>query len=345
MRVAFAPSIPWQGDRDSFVSGHGPDPLAFSRSLASEGIESILMDPHARPWNPFAGRNTLLQSLDPLRALQLSYGHPGVDAVVSVFEGAATGMVLLRPLARYRPKILMWDIGLTDWHLRNRIIDFTLPRIDHLLVLGNNQLEYIARHHAPYRSASAIGHVIDTDFYHPTPLNPSGPIVSIGDDIGRDFETLSVATTDLNRPVLIKASRHPPKVSGKNVRVITERISYTALRSLYVDASVVVVPTRTTANACGVSSILEASASGRPLIVTDNPGIHDFIVPQETCLVVPEGDAAALRKAISRLLAEPETCSRLTANARKFVQEHCSYPVFAQRFATTLRSVVYGQND
>lgn len=345
MKVVFAPSIPWQGERDSFVPGKGPDPLILGRLLAEQGIESILMDPHERPWNPFAGRNTLLRSLDPVRAMQLSYSLPDIDAVVSVFEGAAATMGLLRPMARYRPKLLLWDIGLTDWRLRNRIIDFTLPRIDHLMVLGSNQLEYIAGHHAPCRSAAAIGHVIDTDFYRPSPLNPFGAIVSVGDDIGRDFATLAEATGDLDRQVIIKASRHPPTLSGKNVRVITERLSHIALRSLYVDASVVVVPTRHTPNACGVSTILEASASARPLVVTDNPGIRDFIVPGETCLVVPTGDPMALREAISRLLVEPETCSRLAANARKFALERCSYPVFARRLAAELKSIVHDRND
>jgi glycosyltransferase involved in cell wall biosynthesis len=45
-----------------------------------------------------------------------------------------------------------------------------------------------------------------------------------------------------------------------------------------------------------------------------------------------------LRAAIERLLNEPETCERLGRNARRFVVEHCSRPVFAARFAAALRS-------
>lgn len=342
MKIAFAPSIPWQRDRDTYQPGSGPNPLCLEQLLMNEGIESIIIDPHQRPWNPFGSSNTLLQSLDPLRALQIGYGYQGLDAVISVFEGAATSLGLLRPIALHRPKIILWDIGLTDWRLRNKIIDFTLPRIDHLMVLGKNQLDYIAIHHAPCRSASAIGHMIDTDFYRPSPLNMAGPILSVGDDIGRDFATLGRATQGLGRALIVKASRHPPELNGEDVRVIRERISHVALRELYEQASIVVVPTRTTPNACGVSTILEASACGRPLIVTDNPGIRDFIVPGETCLTVPDGDTDAMRSAVSKLLAEPQTCERLATNARVFAMEHCAYPVFAKRLAAELRFVVAG---
>lgn len=341
MKIAFAPSIPWINDRINYKPGATPDPTRLEQLLREQEIESIIIDPHGRPWNPFAGKNTFLQSLDPVRTLDIAYRQSELDAVISVFEGAAATLGLLRPISRYQPKIMMWDIGLTDWRLRNRIIDLTLPRIDHLMVLGNNQIDHIAKHHAACRSVSAIGHVIDTNFYYPTALNPSGPILSVGDDIGRDFQTLGLAVAGIDRQVIIKASRHPPELITGNVKVIKERISHLELRTLYQQASIVVVPTRITANACGVSSILEASASGRPLIVSNNPAIHDFVIPDETCLMVPQDDPKALAEAIHRLLAEPTTCARLAAGAREFAEKQASFPVFATRLGKEIRTIVH----
>ena len=340
MKIIFAPSISWLSDRKNFVTGAGPDPTQLDFLLRKEGIDPITLDPHKWPWNPFSGNDTLLQSLDPLRALKIAYGYPGVDAVISVFEGAAATLGLLRPFALHRPKIIMWDIGLTDWRLRNKIINMTLPRIDHLMVLGANQIDYIAKNYAPCRSVSAIGHVVDTEFFRPMPLNSGGPVLSVGDDVGRDFLTLGKAMQGIGRTLIVKASRHPPDLTGDCVQVIRERSPYTALRDLYIEASVVVVPTKITANACGVSTILEASASGRPLVVTDNPGIRDFVVPDETCLLVPEGDVAALRSAILKLFLEPETCSRLAENARAFVVKKFSFPAFSSCLANQIKCVV-----
>src|SRR5262249_20848685 len=68
---------------------------------------------------------------------------------------------------------------------------------------------------------------------------------------------------------------------------------------------VVVVPLLDTANASGVGTVLEAMAMAKPLVVSASAGIRDFIVPGETCLVVPVGDDAALRDAVKRRIENP----------------------------------------
>jgi glycosyltransferase involved in cell wall biosynthesis len=51
---------------------------------------------------------------------------------------------------------------------------------------------------------------------------------------------------------------------------------------------------------------LEAAAAGKPVVTTDATGAIDAVVHGFTGLVVPVGDAAALREALDRLLASPE---------------------------------------
>lgn len=339
VQVLFAPSIPWLPDRSSFVAGAGPDPFKLYGMLEKHGISSRVVDPYPRPLNPFSTRNTLLQSIDPLRALRIGLRDRDVDVVVSVFEGAAASLGAMKSLLRLEAAIAMWDIGLTEWRLRNKIINFTLPRIDQLYVLGSNQVDHIQKQYARCRKISAIGHYVDTDFFTPRPVPEGGCILSVGDDIGRDFSTLVQATEAIDREVIIKASRHPPDATRQGLRVIRDRISYVALRELYWSSAVVVLPTRVTHNACGVSTLLEAAACGRPMVVSDNPGIRDFFVPDETCLVVPPHDAEALESAIRRLLGDVALRQRLAANARAFVEQNFTSDAFADRMAGALRCI------
>jgi glycosyltransferase involved in cell wall biosynthesis len=74
--------------------------------------------------------------------------------------------------------------------------------------------------------------------------------------------------------------------------------------------------------------------------VSDNPAIRDFLRHEETCLVVPPGDAAAFRAALARLLAEPDTCARLGAAARRLVEERIGADAYAARCATLVRRLV-----
>lgn len=64
-------------------------------------------------------------------------------------------------------------------------------------------------------------------------------------------------------------------------------------------------------------ALLEAMASGLPSVVTPVGGVLDAAVPDETCLVVPPGDAAALRQALVRLLTEPGLAERLGERAQE----------------------------
>lgn len=53
-------------------------------------------------------------------------------------------------------------------------------------------------------------------------------------------------------------------------------------------------------------SIMEAMASGKPVVATDIPGCRDEVVHGETGLLVPVKDAEALSQAILKLLRDPE---------------------------------------
>jgi glycosyltransferase involved in cell wall biosynthesis len=123
----------------------------------------------------------------------------------------------------------------------------------------------------------------------------------------------------------------------KNVRVLREPVSDCALRDLYANCRFVVAPLSQTNNASGVSTIQEAGAMGKALIVTDNPAIRDFIVPDETCLMVPRHDAAAMHDAILRLLNDPDLCARLGRNARRFAEATGSLAVYTTRLGAAMR--------
>lgn len=79
---------------------------------------------------------------------------------------------------------------------------------------------------------------------------------------------------------------------------------------------------------------------GKPLIVSDNIAIHDFVVPGETCIMVPRQDPQALREAIVGLMRNPDERIRLARNARQFALDRFSKPVFAKTFAQTLENIL-----
>ncbi len=78
--------------------------------------------------------------------------------------------------------------------------------------------------------------------------------------------------------------------------------------------------------------VLEALASGTPLVTTGAGGIGAVARPDQTAYVVPERDPAALAAAIERALADPAGARRLAEAARALVREAFGWERVARRF-------------
>jgi glycosyltransferase involved in cell wall biosynthesis len=70
--------------------------------------------------------------------------------------------------------------------------------------------------------------------------------------------------------------------------------------------------------------ILEAMASGLPVISTDCGGPATAIVSGETGLLTPVGDAHALAEAMQTLWEQPDLRRRMGQAGRQRVEEHFS---------------------
>lgn len=68
--------------------------------------------------------------------------------------------------------------------------------------------------------------------------------------------------------------------------------------------------------------VLEAQASGVPVVTTYSTGSRDAVVPEVTGLLVPPGYPEAIIEALLMLLREPERRRRMGLAARKWVKEH-----------------------
>jgi len=78
-------------------------------------------------------------------------------------------------------------------------------------------------------------------------------------------------------------------------------------------------------------SILEAMASGTPVVSTDVGGVGDAVTDGINGLLVPSGDPAAMAKAFERMLSDREFSKNLADNGLRTVEEKFSIKSAASR--------------
>jgi glycosyltransferase involved in cell wall biosynthesis len=86
-----------------------------------------------------------------------------------------------------------------------------------------------------------------------------------------------------------------------------------SLIPLYQASDVVCVPTRYREGL--PTALLEAAASGRPIVATDNVGCREFIEDGSTGLMAPCGSSPDLAEALERVLTDESLADRLRRNA------------------------------
>jgi glycosyltransferase involved in cell wall biosynthesis len=76
--------------------------------------------------------------------------------------------------------------------------------------------------------------------------------------------------------------------------------------------------------------VLEAQASGIPVIVTDSGGPQENVIPGKTGLIVPAHDEAAFSRAVEDLITHPQRLREMGQAACDYVQERSFENAFLQ---------------
>jgi glycosyltransferase involved in cell wall biosynthesis len=99
----------------------------------------------------------------------------------------------------------------------------------------------------------------------------------------------------------------------------------------------VVVPLHDVDSDCGMSTIIEAMAMARPVVVTRTTGQVDVVVDREHGVYVPPGDARALGRAIGHLLDHPDEARQMGRAGRDLIEERHTLDAHVERLIRLLR--------
>ncbi len=87
-------------------------------------------------------------------------------------------------------------------------------------------------------------------------------------------------------------------------------------------------------------SLMEAAACGRAMIASDVPGCREVVIHEQTGLLFPVDDAAALAAAMERLAGAPDLRARYAAAARNLAVEKFASDIIGQQTVQLYRQLL-----
>lgn len=342
LKIVYLPNVRQREKRAAYRPGEAPDLFFFEKEEANCNIRRIERDLHAFPWNPLASKGAFYAGFDLFRALKVLLLDRDADVVVSVFESNAFFVLLLARLFFFRPKVVLWEVSSRGWRIRDWVVNYVAERADRVFVLTKGQKSAIEARCDLKAPADVVGFFVDEHFFSPRPRAQSGQpyLLAVGDDVGRDYQTLVDAVAGTAHALRIRSGRKLSIPADTDARIeMIPRLTYLELRDLYAGASVVVVPLHDMDHASGITAIFEGMAMGLPVIASNIATSRDYLIHGETGWLVPPGDPAALRQAIEELSGNAQLRERLGGQARLAIEDKYSATAFARRFSERLRDV------
>jgi len=226
--------------------------------------------------------------------------------------------------------------------VRKALLRWITSEVDLFLVWQSSQVDTVAKElNIPPRKVAFLPFCVDTEFFRPMAPNSTGDyILSVGADRDRDYLTLirSVQDTPFHLILVVRNWCKVPSRIPANVTVLREVPIY-KLRDLYSRARFVVITLKPNSHGSGTTTILEAMAMGKAVILSRIKGFRDYFIDGRTVTLVEPENVEELSKAISFLWNHPEKCEEIGRNARRFIEGRFNIDEVSRHLASIISRV------
>lgn len=263
--------------------------------------------------------------------------------LLTLFPQRAAIAGLRKKLFGKKYPIVAWyfNIGHTYGGLKGSLSRYALSTVDKIVVPSTREI-------AAYREWLGLPKDRFVFSHYQCPMFPitekeeeSNPFVLALGSANRDFSTLFQAVEELGvRTVVVSSDQALEGLRVPSNVEVDNRLSREDCLKLAQQARINIVPLSNTETASGHVTIVQAMALRRPLIVTECPGLSDYVEDQKTVLTYRKKDSEDLKRKISTLWNDPDLRENLAGNAFAFARENCSDEAAAGQLKDVLDCVL-----
>jgi glycosyltransferase involved in cell wall biosynthesis len=274
--------------------------------------------------------------------------------VYSTVDTVGIPLALLGRLGRVKPPVVYAAIGLPERleQLRGpaarRLFAGAFRRLHTIVAYGWGEVEELRAwlgSDGPRIEFVAFG--VDTEYFRPEPsVQPEDDLVSVGADPRRDFQLVAELARRLpERSFRIVASADNARVLDAlpaNVHLEVD-VPFARVRACLLRARVVGLPVLDNTYSGATTTLLQAMACGKPVVVTRTAAIARGYNLDDgvNCRLVPSGDLAAFEHAVAGLLDDRWLAAGLGLRARETVERNLTW----SRYANQIRRLLLDAAD
>ena len=349
-RGGLVPSIAinsWEDSTPRQLNGTLRFRFSVFGSMSALGLSKALALAPACLWHTF-------RLLRETNAQAVNFHFPGI---------APVGVAVLKRLGLFRGKLVLsyhgTDVAPARGRIEGLIRAFVLRSADHLVACSNGLAARMSSEFAiPLSRIDVILNGVDASVFDgvgrpdtvlPRPL-PSTFILNVGSFIPRKNHGLLV------RAFALLKDRYPALhlciagADGDDRRSVQDAVCRHGLSErvhLFVDLdqfqvamllSKATVCVQTSLAESFPLALLEASASGTPIVASDIPGHQELVFDGKTGRMFPLGDPSACAEAIAAVLDDPDGAARMAAEQRDRVRRELTWVSSLQQYERLVRS-------
>ena len=333
------------------------DPSRYSLYGLDELIRAGLDVQHnlEPSFEPGRRERVLARALD--RSVRLGGGYSGdfarvlasldamnrAEVVFSTVDTVGIPLALLGRLGRVKPPVVYAAVGLPErleqlrGRAAKRVFAAAFRRLDTIVAYGRREVDELRAwlgEGGPRVEFVPFG--VDTEHFRPDPaVQPGHDVVSVGADPRRDFALLVELARRLpERSFRIVASADNARTLEAlpaNVRLEVD-MPFSRVRESLTHARVVALPVRENTYSGATTTLLQAMACGKPVVVTRTAAIASGYHLEDgvNCRLVPPGNLAALEQAVVSVLEDHLQAEGLGVRARQTVERNLTWDGYAK---------------
>jgi glycosyltransferase involved in cell wall biosynthesis len=348
MKVLFINNYPMDESLEEWKRGKYPGHHLWGAThLREYGIDIDIL-----PFEKYAVLNKIGQMLklgnhldQQVRAFWRASKH---DLVYSACQDNTLFLALLRGIGIFRKPLVAIIHHPMQKCRRNEIY---VNGHDRLLclsasILGELKSEFNERE----EKIALLSWGVDLPFYEqetnssPSPLEIENSFIVSAGKSSRDHDTLVKAFLEIDYPLKIYCSGEsapsitnlPSNISVQYRHPTFNAISYRELLGAYKKAYAIAIPLIETNSLAGLTSLFDAMAMQKPVIMTRNKRIDVDIEEQGIGIWVDPGDIRGWRQALTYLLAHPEQANRMGKKGYDLCKSRYNLKEFSSNLAAHL---------